>query len=330
MTDKIRDARTQDYWSADNVIIDVYGPKIGMAGLAVYACLCRCANFTSEQSFPAKKTLMEWCSVKTEGPINRGIEALVKAGLLSIEPRFRENGSQTSNLYTLLAVTIPEKDTGAGVQKDTPPRVQKHPPLNNPNLTSLNEKEDQTGPQKGLLAPSGAPISEPDMPPEQPGIITQPEDPAIPVNSRRGRAAKSPDDGRQQNGAKARAALFSAIAEVCHVDCNLKRGQINQLVKRLGTAQIPANANEVRRLYGPGSVWYQDWNYRARNNAPPSIEDIATVLEQAREHAGALRGGDVQARAEPERQWNQLAGCWMRYQDGHWINEEARDDDSPH
>lgn len=160
--DEIRDRRTQRYWTADNVIIDVYGPQIGIAGLAVYACLCRHAS-RDETCFPGKRLLMQECGVKTEGPVDRGLSALVKADLIKIEPRYREDGSRTTNLYVLLTppcLREQENDTPAGAISRTPPGVISHTPpgvqkqgdgLNNPHLTNPIEQEEDSS--EGADAP---------------------------------------------------------------------------------------------------------------------------------------------------------------------------------
>ena len=84
--------------------------KVGNAGAKLV--LIKLADQANDRGecFPSHRTLADECEMSPRS-VQRKIELLSKAGLVSVEPRSRENGSSTSNLYKL----------GGGSQSDAPP-----------------------------------------------------------------------------------------------------------------------------------------------------------------------------------------------------------------
>lgn len=104
MTDQfdVRDQRDPGWYWAHNEIIDIYGPIIGVYGLAVYHALAK---------FAGRKTYC-WPSVKTiatqvgcsERKVRGTLRDLERVGLIAIEENDTPAKRQTSNTYYLLDI----------------------------------------------------------------------------------------------------------------------------------------------------------------------------------------------------------------------------------
>lgn len=102
-TNKVRDQRQPKHFWADNEIVDVYLPMIGMAGFAVYMLLCRFAN-QEGQCDPSIAGLAKRLQV-TQPTIRKAIKALEKANLITVKRgRSTTKGDPDTHLYTILAV----------------------------------------------------------------------------------------------------------------------------------------------------------------------------------------------------------------------------------
>ena len=145
----IRDMRRTRWFFVDNDLIDRFLPKMGASAFAVYAVLCRMAGNKTQDCWPSHATI----SAKTGLSVNTiraGLIKLEELGLLAVEQRLRDDGSQTSNLYTLLEPpaeieeALSDSGTGPGYNSGTPAPYQKlmtnYP---NPSELSLNEGDDK-------------------------------------------------------------------------------------------------------------------------------------------------------------------------------------------
>ena len=99
---KVKLVRAHSYLT-DNAIIDDFGPKIGAHGVAVYHALNRFADRQTGECWPKIKKIGAklWLS---ESSVKRALHVLKAAGLITIDPRWSEDGDRTSNLYTLIPV----------------------------------------------------------------------------------------------------------------------------------------------------------------------------------------------------------------------------------
>lgn len=72
-------------------------------------------SFTNNEGicWPSLKTLTERCGVKQEDTVRAAVKSLEARGLLKIQKRFREDGSQSTNAFALFVVA-PEKHEGEG------------------------------------------------------------------------------------------------------------------------------------------------------------------------------------------------------------------------
>ena len=86
----------------DNLILSnfMFGENIDVYSKIVYMGLKKYVNKVNNACFPAKKKLALECGISMS-TLNKAIKRLVDAGVLKKDFRFRENKSQTSNLYTL-------------------------------------------------------------------------------------------------------------------------------------------------------------------------------------------------------------------------------------
>jgi len=93
--------------------------KISDRALRLYCILARYADANGD-AFPARSTLAERmrCAERT---VDAALAALIEAGALTVEPRQRANGSQTSNRYRLRRVQV-----ARGGSSQLPPQNESH------------------------------------------------------------------------------------------------------------------------------------------------------------------------------------------------------------
>lgn len=254
----------------------------------------------------------------TVGQAKRAIGILVTKGIIETDV-FRFNGSPTVHLRIL-----PD-----GFAKAWDDVLTSRQSISSVELIekdemseSLTENTSETtteipGPQKGLLAPSGAEDvqrAEPEPVTLTAGVLsdeTTPEQtPARKGNGSRqdtnpSYAGVTPDVGSEKQQRDAipydRKAVFSALVEVCHVEPKAMRGPLNQTVKRLSLAEVPPTPAELRALYGREGPWYTgDW--RGDKRPVPTLAQVVSDLVKLREA--------VRARLEAEKSRAQGAGEW--------------------
>ena len=75
--------------------------SISTKAYKVYLVLCQYANNSTRECFVSKRTIAEKAALSLSGVV-RATRELVHEGLIAIVSRFRENGRQTSNRYTIL------------------------------------------------------------------------------------------------------------------------------------------------------------------------------------------------------------------------------------
>ncbi len=96
MSDTIKKAERKDWWYSYNAIFKL---DLKIQAKMLYCYLCRCADSES-QSFPAKKLIISDCSMGRTSA-GKALRELENARLITREKRYRKNGSQTSNQYTI-------------------------------------------------------------------------------------------------------------------------------------------------------------------------------------------------------------------------------------
>jgi len=101
---KVKLVRAHSYLT-DNAIIDDFGPKIGAHGVAVYHALNRFADRQTGECWPKIKKIGAKILL-SESSVKRALHILKAVGLITIDPRWSEDGDRTSNLYTLIPVAM--------------------------------------------------------------------------------------------------------------------------------------------------------------------------------------------------------------------------------
>jgi DNA-binding transcriptional regulator YhcF (GntR family) len=104
VTDKVRDSRQAGHFWADNELLDVYGPKVGAYGVAVYMVLCRYADNKTGESFPAIRTIAAALAI-SRPTVTKALQTLEGAKLIRIKRRYiRGSKERDNNVYVLLNV----------------------------------------------------------------------------------------------------------------------------------------------------------------------------------------------------------------------------------
>lgn len=144
---KVRDSRRPGHFWADNELLDVYGPKIGMDGLAVYMALSRVANNRNGECVITLRQIGEMigCSPQTA---MRAIEKLSRYKLVRIESKGSVATRQPS-VYTLLevpkfSVPIGNNDENPSVPSPVPSSVPSPVPIGNTLKTINTNNTNQT------------------------------------------------------------------------------------------------------------------------------------------------------------------------------------------
>ena len=104
---KVTLVRAHSYLT-DNAIIDDYGPKIGAHGVAVYHALNRFADRQTGVCWPKIKTIGARLLL-SESSVKRALHTLKAVGLITIDPRWSDDGDPTSNLFTLIPLATVAK-----------------------------------------------------------------------------------------------------------------------------------------------------------------------------------------------------------------------------
>ena len=134
---EVRDNRTEKRFFIDNAIIQDYGPKIGVYGIAVYSALCMHSKPSTQRCWPSHRTIAEeiGCSPPKVKEALRQLETLK---LIRVEPHFdAKTGRQTSNTYTLLD---PPPVTDTPDTTDTRPQYHDRSTMNNPKNEQSQEE----------------------------------------------------------------------------------------------------------------------------------------------------------------------------------------------
>jgi hypothetical protein len=123
---RIRDRRRRSWFSADNEILDDYGPKLGIYGFGVYCALCRYAYSDTEEATVSIRTMAKKLRMG-HTKLLETLSALEDAGLISIERGDREH----SNVYTLLEVPkgVPAQEHPPVPGREHPAPCREHPPV---------------------------------------------------------------------------------------------------------------------------------------------------------------------------------------------------------
>lgn len=104
-------------------------PKNATAKLVLIAL----ADYAGDngESWYGRKKLAQVCLVALS-TLDAALDSLAKDGFIAIEPRHREDGSFTSNLYRVLIPGIPESNGGLPIIGRGTPAIGHHDPISDP------------------------------------------------------------------------------------------------------------------------------------------------------------------------------------------------------
>lgn len=77
---------------------------------AVYCCLLRHKNQTTNECWPSRETIAKMCRC-TRRTVDKAMHELCDSGLIKKEERFADDGRRTSNLYTVFDLLL-ERSSG--------------------------------------------------------------------------------------------------------------------------------------------------------------------------------------------------------------------------
>lgn len=149
---EVQDKRQCGWLWLDNEILDIYAPKIGVYGLAVYVGLARHAN-GSRACWPSYETLATELGMSRRKVIDV-VKELIAVGLIEVTARNykTDDGAtvQQSNVFTLLDVHAMH----SGSEQHAPPLVntvhqgseQHAPKQDSMNKTQLNDRAQSAEP----------------------------------------------------------------------------------------------------------------------------------------------------------------------------------------
>ena len=99
---EITSRRKHPFYIVDNAVLDIYGPKIGPYGIAVYNALCRYAD-QEHTCYPSLKSIAKKTGMGRSTVIST-LQKLADLKLIEVERRHSPKGDRASNLYILLPV----------------------------------------------------------------------------------------------------------------------------------------------------------------------------------------------------------------------------------
>jgi GntR family transcriptional regulator len=147
---KVTLVRAHSYLT-DNAIIDDYGPKIGAHGVAVYHALNRFADRQTGICWPKIKTIGARILL-SESSVKRALHTLKTVGLITIDPRWSDDGDRTSNLFTLIPLATVAKRQQAAADAAASPAA----PATEGGGVSANPPPVSAGGEVGSAGPHHA------------------------------------------------------------------------------------------------------------------------------------------------------------------------------
>lgn len=128
---EVDDRREHPFFMVDNALIQDYGSKIGVYGIAAYNVLAMYAGSNSE-SWPSYQTIADLMNASRPLAV-KAIQTLSKYGLIKKEARLSESGDRASNRYILTkqsewGLRPEDEEGGKGGKQDLPPSKPDLPP----------------------------------------------------------------------------------------------------------------------------------------------------------------------------------------------------------
>lgn len=135
------DNRHEPFFIVDHAFFDEFVGKLSPAAVLVYLCLCRHADRRGK-SYPSVDAMSADLHMQSR-TVKAALSVLKKLKLIDVQHRFRADGSQTSNLYTLLQIH-------PRVLSQTPPVSG---PVDHPNKNQIEQESERRGAQNVSALP---------------------------------------------------------------------------------------------------------------------------------------------------------------------------------
>jgi hypothetical protein len=144
---RLRDRRAGGWFYNENELVDIYMPRIGANGVAVYNILSRHSSEDTDVAFPKIGYMAERLGV-SEKTVKRALKVLSDEQMIQRVPRFH-NGRQLPNDYQLVSLKTGEGVTGDRVGGSLVTGVGGHsrPPAQE---DSVQEDQDKNPPGVAL------------------------------------------------------------------------------------------------------------------------------------------------------------------------------------
>lgn len=167
MGDQLLDARRPGFFIVDNELIDNFGPKIGVYGVAVYSLLARFAG-SGDASFPSYQTIASKLGMSRFQAI-KTVKTLIETSLITCSPRTNQTGDATSNVYTLVDLKGSQSGRPPVVnQVDHPSQSGRPPVVNHVDPKKKQLEEDLLTKTQGKRGRESDPVVAPQPPPSEP------------------------------------------------------------------------------------------------------------------------------------------------------------------
>ena len=112
---EVKSKRAFPFYIVDNAVLDIYGPKIGPYGIAVYSALARYADHEGA-CYPSTGSIARKTGICRRKVVST-IQLLADFKLIEIERRHSPKGDRASNLYVLLPID-PVESLGRVIEKE--------------------------------------------------------------------------------------------------------------------------------------------------------------------------------------------------------------------
>lgn len=256
---EVTDGRKHPFFVLDNDLIAVYGPKIGVYGVAVYNVLAFYAN-KKDMAWPSYQTIADHLGMSRRKVIT-AIDALIACGLVQKDNRYTASGDKTSNNYILVSLHDAGSKQGAprGAHNalpsapHTPPGEQSAPQGSAPHARRGARRAQEQDPMNNTHSSEQDPMNN--------STATQP--------------------APQEKTLTPQQAMYGAICEALgwdyHTITDDDKVKVAQAVKILTKANYTV---EDIRLFMV-NVWFHDWRWEKHQQRP--------TLKQLRQDIGKLR-----------------------------------------
>jgi len=98
---KVRDLRIKEKFSMDDAYLNGWARYCGPDATLVYLCLCRHANFDTQQAYPAELLIADKVNI-TIRRVRKGIRSLKEYNIILVEQNKDKKGRFANYIYTLL------------------------------------------------------------------------------------------------------------------------------------------------------------------------------------------------------------------------------------